>query len=373
MSLSLQLNLLRDNFKLRIDCSIESHGVTAIYGHSGSGKTTLLRWIAGLEHGTAGQLQFNDTIWQDQHTFVKPEQRLIAYVFQDARLFPHLDVSANLNYAYQRRCKTGKSSPSITQVCDWLQLAPLLSQSAATLSGGQQQRVAIGRALLSNPQLILMDEPLGALDKKSREHILQLLEQLDQHINVPMLYVSHSIEEVSRIADNLIIIEEGQLIAQGSLLELCHRLDLQLAHEDNAASIIEGQIDRYDDRYDLSELIVDGQHRLYLSRCTAPEGTSLHIRVPARDISISLQHHSDSSILNILPCTISAIESSPKQNSSASRVLIKLQLGQQYLLARLTHKSADRLQLQIGQTVFAQIKSVALLNDRNLIDHNSDH
>ena len=365
MSIDITANIQRDHFQLQLNCSIPSTGITAIYGHSGAGKTSLLRLIAGLDNSPQANVRFNNDIWQAPDTFIKPEHRHIAYVFQDARLFPHLDVLGNLQFAFRRRANKQYHGPTIEQVCEWLQLDSLLSQNAATLSGGQQQRVAIGRALLTNPQLILMDEPLGALDHQSREQILQLLEQLHQYIDVPMLYVSHSIEELSRLAEQLIILENGQLTTQGPLLELCHRLDLSLAHEEHAAAIIQGHIVKHDERYQLSEFLTVDQQRLYLSLCHSPIGSSLKLRIPARDVSLSLKKQDDSSILNILPCTITAIEPRPSPTDQVAQALIKLQLGQQYLLARLTYKSLDRLQLRVGQQVFAQIKSVALLSNKS--------
>ena len=356
MSLLIDVDFHRDNFQLQMTSAIPTDSFTAIYGHSGAGKTSLLRWIAGLEKTAQGELHFHNTIWQDRNTWLPTHQRQIAYVFQEPRLFPHLNTRDNLLYAYKRRFN--QNGPSLQQVCDWLGLEKLLSQHPQQLSGGQQQRVAIARALLSSPKLLLMDEPLGALDHKSKQVILKHLQQLRQHIDIPILYVSHDIEEIAQLATQLLILEDGKLIEQGAMVDLCNRLNLNLSHEENAASIISAVIDQHDDDYGLTELMIDKTHRLYLTKKSGAQNDTINVRIPARDVSVALSAADDSSILNIIPCTVDAIE-----QSFDSRVLVRLKLEQQFLLARLTHKSVDRLNLSIGQSVFAQIKTVALLSE----------
>ncbi|WP_019528348.1 molybdenum ABC transporter ATP-binding protein [Dasania marina] len=356
MSLSLAFNLQRDRLSLNIKGELANSGITALYGDSGAGKTSLLRCIAGLEQGAQGSIRFNNTIWQDDSAFIPSHQRHIGYVFQDARLFPHLNVLQNLHYAYQR-CHNKGSSYSLEQICAFLKLDHLLSQYPATLSGGEQQRVAIGRALLSQPQLLLMDEPLSALDQASRDEILDLLEQLPQQVNVPVIYVSHNMDEVSRLADHLVILEQGEICAQGPLLELCHRLDLRLNQQEQAASLLQGKIIGSDSQYQLAELSIGAQQSLWL-HCQRPIGEQLRLRIPARDVSISLSPQRDSSILNILPgCIVSILH-----QDNAAHAMVKLQVAEQYLLARITYKSLEQLQLAPGLNVYAQIKSVALLN-----------
>ncbi len=356
MSLQLDVDLQRDDFQLQLTGTLPSDGVTAIYGPSGAGKTTLLRWIAGLEKSAAGELRFRDEVWQDHQRFIPTHQRQIAYVFQDARLFPHLNVEGNLAYAYQRRFN--QQGPSPTQVGDWLGITALLAHFPGQLSSGQQQRVAIARALLSSPKILLMDEPLGSLDKPAGQKILHHLQALRQHINIPVLYVSHDIEELSRIAQHLLILEQGRMIEQGALMDLCSRLELSLSHEENAASVISASILNHDTHYGLSELAIDSSHRLFLAASPGEINDNIRLRIPARDVSIALSASTDSSILNILPCTIDSIE-----QTGESRILVRLKLEQQFLLARLTKKSADKLQLAVGQRVYAQIKTAALLNE----------
>ncbi|MEH6557507.1 MAG: molybdenum ABC transporter ATP-binding protein [Oceanicoccus sp.] len=360
MSLLVSLNLQRKKFHLSVQAALDSSGVTAIYGHSGAGKTTFLRWLAGLEKNTPGHLVFNNQVWQDENFFLSPQQRQIAYVFQDARLFPHLTVRGNLQYAYHRRFNN--NGPSLKHVCDWFDMSHLLENDVTTLSGGEQQRVAMARALLSSPQLILMDEPLESLDQQSKEHILQHLEKLHQQLSAPIFYVSHNLEEINRLADQLLILQQGKVIAQGSMLEISSRIDLRLSHEDNAASIIVASVDRHDEHYQLTELLVDQQLRIFLTAIDHDVNTSVRVRIPARDVSITLQQPQHSSILNILPCVIDEIENDQAITTDA-RVLVRLKFASQFLLARLTRKSVDKLKLHPGQAVFAQIKTVALLNE----------
>ena len=356
MSLLVDVDLQREAFRLQITGAIPGSGFTAIYGHSGAGKTTLLRWLAGLEKTPSGELHFKQTVWQDRHTFIPTHKRQIAYVFQEPRLFPQLTVRDNLLYAWKRRFND--DGPSLQQASEWLGLEQLLVQFPQQLSGGQQQRVAIARALLSSPRLLLMDEPLGALDHRGKKQILLHLQQLPQHIDIPILYVSHDIEEISGLARHLLILEQGKLIAQGPMVELCNRLDLAISHEENSASIIDACIAKHDEHYGLTELLIDNKFPLLLAKKSGAAGDRMTVRIPARDVSISLSAATDSSILNIIPCRIDAIE-----QSGAARVLVRLRLEQQYLLARLTHKSVERLNLSVGQQVYAQIKTVALLSE----------
>lgn len=358
MNLSINLELERPNFSLAINITLETKGLTAIYGASGAGKTTVLRWLAGLEPEAKGQLIVNNTVWQDDNDGLPPQQRQIAYVFQEPRLFPHLTVESNLNYAYQRRFNN--NGPTLINVCEWLEIKHLIKQHTEQLSGGEQQRVAIARALLSSPQLILMDEPLTSLDGQSKQRIIKHLQTLQAKMAIPILYVSHNFVEVSQLADQLLLIDKGRITAQGSLLELSHRIDLALSHEENAASIIDAVIQRHDKTNHLTELLIDNQLPLLITSINGCKDEQVRIRIPAKDVSINLERAENSSILNILPATITEIEDS----DNSARVLIKLAVAHQYLLVRLTHKSVTRLQLHVGQQVYAQIKTVALLSDQ---------
>lgn len=343
-------------FSLQIDCQFPATGVTAIYGPSGSGKTTLLNCIAGLHPAPGdGLIRFGDKLWQSDSGFTPAWERQIGFVFQDARLFPHLSVGQNLNFAMQRR--GSDDTVSFDDVSQWLQLNDLLARLPESLSAGQTQRVAIGRALLSGPQLLLMDEPFANLDHAAREECLYYLKRLRKSLNIPILYVSHDIEEVSQIADHLVLLENGRIESQGSLLELCSSLDTRLSHEERAAAIVLGTLQNHDARFGLSEVQVAGE-TLFVNHIEATIGQQQRLRIPARDVSICRERPLDSSILNIVPVTLSEIE-----ETTGSRVLLRLALGEQYLLARITRKSASKLGLKPGDRIFAQIKSAALLSD----------
>lgn len=342
------------DFALQLACELPAQGITAVYGASGSGKTTLLDCIAGLRRPESGSsIHYRGEAWQQHNVFIPPWQRATGYVFQDARLFPHLSVKGNLDYAQHRA--QGKSSANLQQVTELLELQPLLSRNSATLSAGQQQRVAIARALLNAPRLLLLDEPLANLDHAAAQQCLAYLQRLENELQLPMLYVSHDIEEVSQLADHLILLDQGHLVGQGSLLELCTRLDTRLSHEEQAAAIAQCTITRHDAEFGLTELDLEGQPLLVSHLSQAP-GQARRVRIPARDVSVCRARPTDSSILNILPVTLTEIE-----QTSNARLLLRLSLGSQHLLARITRKSAHQLQLQIGDRLFAQVKSAALL------------
>ena len=341
--LSLRLDCPGENdFRLQLDCQLPGTGITAIYGPSGSGKSTLLDCVAGLRQPAAGSLvSFRGERWLAPDTLVPPWQRRVAYVFQDARLFPHLNVQQNLDFAVSRRA--GKGGASMPQVISALALEDLLQRDPAGLSAGQKQRVAIGRALLSAPQLLLLDEPVANLDHAAAHQCLACLQQL-----------ARQLEEVSQLADHLVLLEQGRLVDRGPLLDLCGRLDTRLSREEQAAAIVLGTVLRHDPEYGLTELEVEGEI-LLVGQQQAP-GQSRRLRIPARDVSVCRQRPLDSSILNILPVTLTQLEA-----DGEARVMLRLALGSQYLLARITRKSASRLQLQVGDRLFAQIKSAALL------------
>ncbi|GAB5452296.1 MAG: molybdenum ABC transporter ATP-binding protein [Halioglobus sp.] len=343
------------NFSLQVDCNLPAQGVTAIYGPSGSGKTTLLDCIAGLrEPGVDSLIRIGDQILNDRNVQLPPWRREVGYVFSKARLFSHLSVQSNLHYAIQRR-RTPRNF-TIDDVSKWLQLDTLLERAPDSLSAGQQQRVAIARALLSAPQILLLDEPFANLDGVARKQCIQLLQQLSSELDIPMLFVSHDIEEVSELADYLLLLEDGRVRSQGPLIELCSRLDSRLAQEERAAAILCAGISRHDGEYGLSELDVEGE-TITVAALQRPVGSEQRLRIPARDVSICRQRPTDSSILNILPVTVQEMSA-----IGPSSLTLRLALGTQYLLARITRKSAAKLDVHVGDKVYAQIKSVALVS-----------
>jgi molybdate transport system ATP-binding protein len=344
----------REDFTLDLDCKLPARGITAIYGPSGSGKTSLLDCIAGLRQADSGsRICFREETWQENGKVIPAWNREIGYVFQDARLFSHLHVKDNLEYGLRRRGQ--RNGPTTDQIARWLDLENLLHSATEQLSAGQKQRVAIGRALLSAPKLLLLDEPLANLDHRAAQQCLGYLQRLEDELDLPMLYVSHDIEEVSQLADQLLLLENGQVVDQGSTLALCSRLDTRLSQEEQAAAITLCKIARHDPDFGLTELDLEGQ-ALYVSHLDQAPGQRRRVRIPARDVSICRQRPQDSSILNILPVTLLEL-----RESGEARIMLRLGIGGQHLLARITRKSAHQLQLQVGDALFAQVKSAALL------------
>ena len=340
------------SFVLDAAFSVPSHGITALFGASGSGKTTLLRLIAGLARAP-GSLSVNGEVWQDAQRFVPPHRRALGYVFREASLFPHLSVRANLEYGWKRVPHVERTL-QWDDVIDWLGLVPLIDHQPHQLSGGQRQRVAIGRALLSSPRLLLMDEPLTALDANARAEILPYLESLHRELDLPILYVSHALDEVARLADHLLLIDAGRITYQGPLVDGLTRLDLPLAHRDMAGAVIDTTVVAHDPQFQLTRVA----HRdllLELPGVFGAPGQPLRVRVAARDVSLTLAKPSQTSILNLLPARIIELT-----DDAPGQVLVRLALADTVLLARITRKSAHALNLQPGMAVVTQVKSVAV-------------
>ncbi len=351
-----QFKMQLEGFALDAAFDAPATGVTALFGPSGSGKTTLLRCIAGLERA-AGSLHVNGATWQDENTFVATHKRPLGYVFQEASLFPHLSVRANLEYGYKRIAPTERKVP-LEQVVEWLGLSRLIERGdPAKLSGGERQRVAIGRALLTSPRILLMDEPLSALDTTSKQDILPYLERLHRELNIPVFYVSHALDEVARLADHLVLLEKGRVIASGALHETLARLDLPLAHFDDAGAVIEAAVAQQDETYHLTRVDFSGGH-LWVGKVEQPFGTRVRARVLARDVSIATQAPQGTSINNILNARIEEI-----RDEGPDKVIVRMQVGDaQMLLSRITRRSRDHLGLITGMYVCAQVKSVALMS-----------
>lgn len=353
-----QFFLRKNDFILDVNFSLPGNGITALFGASGSGKTSLLRCIAGLELANNGNLSLGDIVWQDPTLFVPAHQRGIATVFQDSNLFPHLSIKNNLLYGFKRN----QSRPSLLSYEDAIELLgikALLNKSISALSGGQRQRVAIARALLSNPQLLLMDEPLASLDTHSKQEILPYLEQVQKNVSIPIIYVSHTLDEALQLADTMLLIDKGKVKAQGRMNTLLTRTDLPLAHYNQACSIISGVVYKHEPAYHLSYInIINGT--LSLTKMNKTVGAKVKLKILARDVSIALSPPIDSSISNIFPTTIANITSTEEP----SKALVTLSVGKEILLAQLTLKSVEILQLKEkmknNNTVFAQVKSVAL-------------
>ncbi len=344
------------DFALDVSLQLPGRGVTAIFGPSGSGKTTLLRSIAGLERPPGGYLAINGDVWQDESAGIfKPvHSRSLGYVFQAANLFAHLSVQGNLDYGL-RRVPLAERKVSLTQATELLGIGKLLHRQPATLSGGERQRVAIARALATSPQLLLMDEPLAALDVQRKAEVLPYLERLHTELHIPVLYVSHAPDEVARLADHLVLLDAGRVLASGPTRELMTRLDLPLAHGDAAAAVIDAVVTRVEADYHLSHAEFAGG-QISLLNPHLQVGQRVRVRVQARDVSLTLERQQGTSVLNIFAATVSVI--SP---DSPGQVMVALDAGGSTLLARITQKSLETLQLQPGSPVFAQVKGVAVL------------
>ena len=356
-------NGIHADFKLRLDSfaldaafGAPSAGVTALFGPSGSGKTTLLRCIAGLERAV-GSLHVDGEVWQDGTRFVATHKRPLGYVFQEASLFPHLSVRANLEYGL-KRVASAERKVQLEQVVEWLGLERLIGRGdTAKLSGGERQRIAIGRALLTSPRILLMDEPLAALDSASKHDILPYLERLHSELKIPVLYVSHALDEVARLADHLVLLEQGRVIASGVLMETLSRLDLPTAHFDDAGAVIEAAVAQHDETYHLTRLDFSGGC-LWVGRVNQPFGSRVRARILARDVSIAIRQPQGSSINNILNAHIEEI-----RDEGPDKVIVRMKVSDAHrLLSRITRRSRDHLDLVVGKDVFAQVKSVALMS-----------
>jgi molybdate transport system ATP-binding protein len=354
VTIELRLDLERLGFHLKVDTEIPARGVTAVFGRSGCGKTTLLRCVAGLEPSVRGRLVVNGEVWQDETRFIPAHQRPLGYVFQEGQLFPHLSVEGNLRYGY-RRIPAAERVVQPEDVARLLGLETLLQRRVTEISGGQRQRVAMGRALLTSPRVLLMDEPLAALDAISKAEILPYLERLHDELSIPVLYVSHAIDEVTRLADHMLLMEDGVIRAEGPLRELITRGDLPLAHAAGAAAVIEARVTGHDDRHHLTELEFDGGS-LVISRASLQRSAHVRVRIMARDVAISLTRPHDSSVLNCLSAQVLDVSADPHPG----HVLVRLVVGDATLLARITRRSLEHLALEPGTDVYALVKSVAI-------------
>lgn len=344
------------DFNLDVSFSAPSTGVTALFGRSGSGKTSVLRAIAGLNNKVKGRIRINDERWQDETHSVPTHKRALGYVFQEASLFPHLSVRRNLEYGW-RRIAPESRQVRFDDVVELMGITPLLKRAADGLSGGERQRVAIARALLTSPRLLLMDEPLSALDHAAKRMILPYLENLHNEFGIPTFYVSHDPNEVAHLADHLVLLEQGRVVAEGPAADLLTQLDLPIAQYDDASSLLEGSVSAHDHDFHLTWISMHGG-RLAVSREDLSVGHRARVEIRARDVSLSLSAHSDTSIINLLPAMV--IDT---REVNQTQVLVRLRLMDgQTLLSRITRRSAFSLGISEGLQLFAQVKSVSLLS-----------
>ena len=357
--LSFQIQHLNEDLDLNISADIGS-GVTALFGPSGGGKTSLLRSIAGLNQAT-GSIVFKGQTWLDtqQNINVPTHKRPVGLMFQDARLFPHLNVEENLRFAQSRQRSRALPFDDAIEI---LELSNLLHRDTSRLSGGEKQRVALARTVLSGPELLLLDEPLAAIDLERKYEILPYVEKLSRMLAVPTIYVSHSVDEVIKVADYVIAIDDGRRYAAGPPIDIFSRLDLEdLTGHFDAGVIVRASVINHEERLQLTNLALDGQSIAIPIVGDIANGKSLSIRIRARDVSLALSPPSDISIRNVLKARIAKIV----ENKNTPYAEVFVDLGEQTIRSRITRAATEALHLQDGQQIYALIKSVTL-DTRNL-------
>jgi molybdate transport system ATP-binding protein len=355
MTIEARFHVRLHDFPLDVELLLPASGISALIGPSGSGKTTLLRCIAGLERAPHGRMCFRGDVWQDEAHFVPVYRRPIGYVFQEAGLFPHLSVRQNLEFG-QRRVAPALRRIPLEQAVLLLGVEPLLTRNPQTLSGGERQRVGIARALLTSPTLLLMDEPLASLDGESRQQILPYFEALQRELDIPILYVTHAMSEVARLAARVLWLEAGRVRAVGPVNDMFTRPDLPLAHFEEAGAVLEATVLEHDPTFHLS-YVETALGRLAISLRALAVGARTRVVVRARDVSLGREPPQRSSIMNLLALRVLDVN----DDRDPAHRLVRLERDGVVLLARVTYRSLVELALAPGMPVFAQVKSVALV------------
>ncbi|MFN3545750.1 MAG: molybdenum ABC transporter ATP-binding protein [Thiobacillus sp.] len=353
MSLHARFQLDYPGFHLDVDLDLPARGVTALFGHSGSGKTTLLRCIAGLAHAPGGRLVFDGETWQDTTRFLPPHQRPLGYVFQEASLFPHLSARDNIDYG-RRRAAMPLEPAALDHVIELLGIRALLDRRPDQLSGGERQRVAIARALAVKPRLLLMDEPLAALDHARKQEILPYLDRLRTDVDIPILYVSHSADEVARLADHIVVLEGGRVLAQGPLADTLARVDLPIRLGEDTGVVIEATVAERDADWHLARAEFTGGSLWLRDPGLAPRHR-VRVRILARDVSVSLTQAERSCVLNQLAGKLAAIA----DDSDPALALLQVDLGGTLVVARVARRAVAALGLEPGQAVWVEIKTAS--------------
>jgi molybdate transport system ATP-binding protein len=342
------------DFHLDVSFSAEAP-IVGLFGRSGSGKTSIVNAIAGIARPARGSIRINDAILFDaeQRIDLPPESRRVGYVFQDALLFPHMDVEANLMYGQRLRDSRDRFIDE-ARVVDLLGLGSLLRRKPRTLSGGEKQRVAIGRALLAQPRILLLDEPLASLDAARKTEILDYIERLRDELAIPIVYVSHSVAEMTRLADTVVVLSEGKCLAVGAVDEVIGRLAQEpVPDHDDAGSVLDTHVTAHDPAEELTTLAFDGGE-LIVPRLDAAIGDRVRVTIRARDVSLALRRPADVSILNILAATVVATD-----EQSGALVEVRLAVGAATVVARITRRSSRQLGIRAGLDVHAMIKAVS--------------
>ncbi len=355
MTLQVALRHRFSNIGLDLAFTVPTPGLTALFGPSGAGKSTVIAAVAGLLRPDHCRIVLDGVVLADTDAgiWVPPEARRAGLVFQDARLFPHMSVETNLRYGLRRAAPGGPIR--FDDVVALLGIAPLLGRRPHTLSGGERQRVAIGRALLSQPRLLLMDEPLASLDAPRKAEILPYLAGIQAALRLPILYVTHAMEEVARLADAVVLIEAGSVLAAGDLMTMTSRADLPLARRDDAASVLPGRTIAHDPARQLSRIEAGGAE-LLVPLLDAPPGSPVRVRIPAREVILAREAPSAISVHNIVPGTVRAVT----EDATRHAALVEIALSEGTFLARVTPDAVTRLELAPGAPVLALIKSVAI-------------
>ena len=361
--IQLQIKISRSAFELNLDLQLPGQGITAILGPAGSGKTSLLRAVAGLDKNPEGRIQIGAHIWQDTHQGIclPTWQRPLGYVFQESSLLSHLSVTENLNFGLKRSLRSSNivqsdATQALLASIELLGIGSLLQRMPDELSGGERQRVAIARAIAMQPQLLLMDEPLASLDAARRQEIFPWLARLRDELKMPMLYVTHSAEEVTRLADHLLVLDNGQVKAQGPVSQVLAQVVNPVVVGEDAGALVSGHIGAVDAQWHLSRVDFHGG-AVWMRDNGLPVGKAVRIRILARDVSVATSEPQNTSIQNQLQGFIQSI--SP--DAHPSQVMVVLKCGAEEVLARVTKRAVDELALQVGMPVWAQVKSVALV------------
>jgi molybdate transport system ATP-binding protein len=360
-TISVRYTGMLGRFKLDVAFEVPMRGITALFGPSGCGKTTVLRCMAGLNR-VPGRLVIGGEVWQDDAAgkFLAPHERPIGYVFQEASLFAHLSVRGNLLYGYRRARKKGAHAhTNFDEVVELLGIGPLIDRATGELSGGERQRIALGRALLAQPQLFLMDEPLSALDRMTKEEILPYLEKLRTSSSIPVFYVSHDMAEVERLADQMVLLNSGRVTAVGPLNALMTDPRLPIARSQRASTILEARVGAYSAEDGLTVLYI-GDEKLLLPRRIAKESGTDRVRIDATDVSLAVDRPSLTTILNIVPVRVKDIH--PLDNAQVNVLCgIGHRDGGPLLLVRITRRALRVLGFAQGQDIYAQVKAVSLI------------
>jgi molybdate transport system ATP-binding protein len=352
---SIRAKKRRDGFALDVAIEVSAPGVVALFGRSGCGKTTLANIIAGLLRADEAHVEIDGVVLEGAGKHLPAERRRIGYVFQDARLFPHLDVMANLRYGEKRARAGSTASTTLEKIAPMLALEPLLSRRVHQLSGGERQRVALGRALLSQPRLLLLDEPLASLDAARREEVLPYLEKLRDELSIPIIYVSHQFEEVLRLATHVVLMERGKVLSQGSLDDLSLHPELRaIVGPDAVGSVLRGTVESFDGGTGLAGVRI-GDSLLQLNLRGARVGSAVRVQLLARDVILATSRPENLSVRNVLTGTVARIVADDEDSD-----LVYVDVGGPCVLARVTRAASSALALRPGLPVWVLVKTVSI-------------